>query len=287
MVCKLCPRKCGAIRDNEKGEGFCGLKNKIKVARIAPHMWEEPVISGTKGSGAVFFSGCTMRCIYCQNYKISEKNYGKYIDEETLADEFRKLETSGAHNINLVSPTPYVNLIKKALNIYKPDIPVIYNSSGYENTDTIKSLKGYIDIYLPDFKYGNNELAYEYSNAVNYVDTAKKAIAEMINQTGQNEYNENGIMKKGVIIRHLVLPSHTKNSIEVLDIIKNEFNNTPVSLMGQYTPVHKAESHPKLGRKITKREYEKVKAYMIELGLEGFSQQLTSADKNYIPDWDY
>ena len=141
MICKLCPRKCAATRDYEKGEGFCGLKNRIKVARIAPHMWEEPVISGTKGSGAVFFSGCTMRCIYCQNYKISENKLGKYIDEKTLVSEFKKLEESGVHNINLVSPTPYVHLIKKAFDIYKPNIPIVYNSSGYENVETIKSLK--------------------------------------------------------------------------------------------------------------------------------------------------
>lgn len=250
-------------------------------------MWEEPPISGTKGSGAVFFSGCTLRCLYCQNYEISEHRRGTYISEKQLAEEFKKLEYEGVHNINLVSPTPYVELIKKALDIYRPDIPIIYNSSGYEAVDTIKSLRGYIDIYLPDFKYSDDILALNYSKANNYAAVTKSAVGEMINQVGKNEYDENGIMKKGVIIRHLVLPNHTKNSIGVLDIIKETFPKTPVSLMGQYVPVHKAVNHNKLGRKITKREYEKVLEHMIELNLDGYSQELTSASEDFIPDWDY
>ena len=177
--------------------------------------------------------------------------------------------------------------LKKALEIYKPSVPIVYNSSGYERKGTIESLKGYVDIYLPDFKYSSNELALNYSKASDYVRIASGAITTMIEQTGKNEYDENGIMKKGVIIRHLVLPNHTKNSIGVLDIINDKFRNTPVSLMGQYVPVYKAEDYSKLNRKITKREYNKVKNYMVELGLNGFSQELSSADKGFIPDWDY
>ncbi len=287
MICNLCPRKCNRERNDTEGYGFCGLKNRIKVARIAPHMWEEPPISGKKGSGAVFFSGCTLRCIYCQNYEISEQCAGTYITVEKLAEEFKRLENEGVHNINLVSPTPYVQLIKKTLDIYKPSIPIVYNSSGYESADTIKSLKGYIDIYLPDFKYSDDALALSYSNAKNYVKTAEEAIGEMINQAGYNVTDDNGIMKKGVIIRHLVLPNHTKNSIGVLDIIKDKFPDTPISLMGQYVPVHKALGNEKLGRIITRREYKKVENYMIELGLEGFSQELSSASEDFIPNWDY
>lgn len=287
MECNLCPRKCGSVRSDNIGNGFCGLNNRIKVARIAPHMWEEPPISGKNGSGAVFFSGCTLRCIYCQNYEISENNRGKYITTQKLAEEFKRLESLGVHNINLVSPTPYVNLIKEALDIYKPSVPIVYNSSGCERIETIKSLKGYVDIYLPDFKYSDDTLALNYSKAKNYTDTAKSAISEMINQTGENRIDKNGIMKSGVIIRHLVLPNHTKNSMGVLDIIKENFPDIPVSLMGQYTPVHKAVGHEKLGRKITKREYNKVKNYMAELEIDGFLQELCSAGEDFIPDWNY
>ncbi len=287
MICNLCPRSCRALRDDNTGSGFCGLNNRIKIARSAPHMWEEPPISGTNGSGTVFFSGCTLRCVFCQNYEISETGKGVYITEKQLAEEFKKLEAQNVHNINLVSPTPYIHLIKNALDIYKPKIPIVFNSGGYESISALKALNGYIDIYLPDFKYSADTLAREYSKADNYVETAKDAIHEMINQVGENKYDENGIMQKGVIIRHLVLPNHTKNSIGVLDIIKEKFPNTPVSLMGQYLPMHRAFEYKKLSRKITRREYEKVKTYMLDLGLEGFSQELNSADEEYVPDWNF
>lgn len=287
MICNLCPRNCRAERDENIGSGFCGLKNIIKIARSAPHMWEEPPISGTKGSGTIFFSGCTLRCVFCQNHEISEKGKGRYITVEELAEEFKELEALGVHNINLVSPTPYIPLIIKAFDIYKPSLPIVYNCGGYESVPALKSLKGYIDVYLPDFKYSSDILASQYSGADNYVKTAENAIHEMINQTGENEYNENGIIKKGVIIRHLVLPNHTVNSIGVLDLIKREFENTPVSLMGQYVPLHRAYDFKKLSRKITRREYEKVKTHMIDLGIEGYCQELNSASEEYIPDWDY
>ena len=287
MSCNLCPRKCGAKRGETSGKGFCSLGTLPKTARVSPHMWEEPCISGTKGSGAIFFSGCTLRCLFCQNHKISAENCGRIITAENLADEFKRLEDMGVHNINLVSPTPYINSIKKSLEIYKPNIPIVFNCGGYENTQTIKDLNGYVDIYLPDFKYSDNELAVEYSKAPDYVQIATSAIGEMINQVGKNEFDDDGIMKKGVIIRQLVLPNHTKNSIGVLDIIKENFPDTPVSLMGQYIPMHKAKNHSKLNRKITKREYEKVKNHLFELGLDGFVQELSSADEKYVPSWDY
>lgn len=287
MICNLCPRGCNAERQEHSGRGFCRMGYLPKVARIAPHMWEEPCISGTMGSGAIFFSGCTLRCVYCQNYEISAQNNGTVISVNKLAEEFKRLENMGVHNINLVSPTPYVHSIIEALNIYKPEIPIVYNSGGYEDLETLKSLEGYVDIYLPDFKYSSNELGKIYSNADNYVEITKNAIREMINQTGKAAFDNNGLMKKGTIIRHLVLPNHTKNSIGVLDIIKENFENCMVSLMGQYVPLGNAVNFEKLKRKITQREYNKVKNYLFDLGLEGFVQELSSANEKYVPTWDY
>lgn len=290
MICNLCPRNCNAYRDKDKGLGFCSMGYFPKIARSAPHFWEEPCISGTKGSGTIFFSGCTLKCVFCQNYDISTKNTGKVVDVNTLSQEIKKLEDSGVHNINLVSPTPYIPVIIEALNIYKPHIPIIYNCSGYEKTSTLKMLDGLIDIYLPDFKYADNTLALNYSNANNYVEYTTEAIKEMLRQTGSPQYNSDGIMIKGTIVRHLVLPNHTKNSKSVLDILSNIRDNGidfPVSLMAQYLPLGKADSFEKLNRKITQREYEKVKNYLFELGFDGFLQERESADKSYIPIWDY
>lgn len=287
MICKLCPRKCNAERNNTTGRGFCRLPSVPKIARIAPHMWEEPPISGTNGSGAVFFSGCTLRCVFCQNYEISALNNGRVITPEKLAHEFKRLEQSGVHNINLVSPTPYVDCIIEALGIYRPGLPIVYNSSGYERVETLKKLEGYVDIYLPDFKYNDNSLAKEYSKADNYVEITLSAIKEMLRQTGEAKFGDSGLILKGVIIRHLVLPNHTRNSIGVLDIIKENFPDTLISLMGQYTPHGEIEKYPRLQRKITAREYEKVRNYLFDLDLDGFAQELSSADERYIPEWDY
>ncbi|MCR5654005.1 MAG: radical SAM protein [Ruminococcus sp.] len=287
MICNLCPRQCNAARGENDGKGFCGLGVLPKIARVAPHYWEEPCISGTKGSGAVFFSGCTLRCVFCQNYEISAERKGKYITPIQLADEIKKLESSGVHNINLVSPAPYVEAIKSALDIYKPKIPVVYNCSGYESVETLRGLEGYVDIYLPDFKYSDNALAEKFSSAKNYVETALRAIGEMLRQTGEPEYDGNNMMTKGTIIRHLVLPNHTKNSIEALGLIAGNFDNPLVSLMCQYIPFGRAREMPKLNRKITKREYEKVTQTLFELNLDGFVQDLSSADEKYIPTWDY
>lgn len=286
MICNLCPRKCSAERNETEGKGFCGLGTLPRVARVAPHMWEEPCISGEKGSGAVFFSGCTLRCVFCQNYAISANNNGRSIKVSELAEEFKKLEAIGVHNINLVSPTPYIGAIIEALEIYRPKIPIVYNSSGYENVETLRRLEGYVDIYLPDFKYADDELAVRYSKAPNYVETATNAVKEMLRQTGEPVF-DGEMMRSGVIVRHLVLPNHTKNSVRCLEHISENFKGALVSLMGQYTPVYKALENEKLNRKITRREYDKVKSKLFELELDGFAQELSSADEKYIPSWDY
>ena len=288
MICNLCPRKCNRERNATEGYGFCGLKNRIKVARIAPHMWEEPPISGKKGSGAVFFSGCTLRCIYCQNYEISEQCAGTYITVEKLAEEFKRLENEGVHNINLVSPTPYVQLIKKTLDIYKPSIPIVYNSSGYESADTIKSLKGYIDIYLPDFKYSDDALALSYSNAKNYVKTAEEAISEMINQTGYNVTDDNGIMKKGVIVRHLMLPEQIEDSKKIIKYLYDTYHdNIFISIMNQYTPLKQVENIKELNHKVSDEDYDNLINYACDLGIKNaFIQEGGTQSESFIPDFD-
>lgn len=286
MLCKLCPHKCGELRNKDTKGGRCNLESKIKVARIAPHKWEEPPISGTKGSGTIFFSGCTLSCIFCQNYKISAQHQGSLFTARELSEEIKKLEAEGVHNINLVSATQFVPEIIKCFEIYKPSIPVVYNCGGYERPETLKALEGIVDIYLPDFKYSDNKLASDYSGAENYKEVAIAAISEMFRQKGKLTLDEKGIAQKGVLVRHLVLPNHTRNSIEVLNILKENFGNLlTLSLMGQYTPAHKALEHPKLSRKITKREYLKVLNHLEDLEIEGFSQELSSAEESYIPDW--
>lgn len=284
--CTSCPRQCNAERYSDNGKGFCKMGENPVVARISKHMWEEPCISGTNGSGTVFFSGCAMKCVFCQNYKISTENFGKVLTPLQLADCYKRLEDMGVHNINLVNPTHFAKAIIKSLDIYKPQIPIVYNCGGYENVETLRLLNGYIDIYLPDFKYATNEIAKKYSNAPNYPHTALKAIGEMISQQPDNIYDNDGIMQKGVIIRHLVLPSNTKNSIAVLDTIYENFGNEiTISLMSQYTPCGIADKYPEINRRITKREYQKVLTHLEALGFDGFAQELSSATVSYIPDF--
>ena len=287
MICNLCPRQCDAVRGEKDGGGYCALGALPKIARIAPHYWEEPCISGAKGSGAIFFSGCTLRCVFCQNYEISAKSKGRYITPVQLSEEIKKLEASGVHNINFVSPTPFVEAIIEAFEIYKPDIPIVYNCSGYERVETLKKLEGLVDIYLPDFKYSDDNLALKFSGTKNYTDTALAAIGEMLRQTKTAEFDDDNMMTRGTIIRHLVLPNHTKNSIEALKLLSENFGSPLVSLMCQYIPCGKAKDILELNRKITKREYEKVKNALFELELDGFVQDLSSADEKYIPTWDY
>lgn len=256
-------------------------------ARIAPHFGEEPCISGTHGSGTVFFSGCTMKCIFCQNHEISLTGKGVTLTPHELAEGYKMLEESGVHNINLVTADHFVEAVAESLDIYRPHLPIVYNCSGYTSPKTLSILDGLIDIYLPDFKYADNDLAIKLSHAPNYVNTALAAIKEMIFQVGTPDLDEDGIMKKGVIVRHLILPAHTRNSIDVLGLIKRHFGNQVlVSLMCQYVPCGEAKHDPKLCRTITKREYEKVKRELYALDLDGFTQDLSSASEEFIPQWD-
>ena len=288
MICNLCPRKCNACRTEHQGNGFCGAGTLPVVARVAPHFGEEPCISGTKGSGTVFFSGCTLKCVFCQNYEISDGHKGRAVTPKELADCYKRLEEQGVHNINLVTADHYVTAVAESLDIYKPSVPVVYNCSGYTSPKTLSILDGLVDIYLPDFKYSDDALAIKYSSAPNYVNTASAAIKEMIFQVGTPVIDEDGMMKKGVIVRHLILPSHTKNSLGVLDIIKRSYDKQVlVSLMCQYVPVNKAHDFPKINRTVTRREYEKVKSELYALGLDGFTQDLSSASTDFIPDWDF
>lgn len=286
-VCNLCPRICDAVRNETSGKGFCRMGTMPKIARVAPHMWEEPCISGIKGSGTIFFSGCVLSCVFCQNSKISTGGYGKTVSIDELIDCIKSLEDQGVHNINLVSPTPYIEAVIECFEKYRPSVPIVYNTGGYEKVETIRRLEGIVDIYLPDLKYVSSELSKKYSGAENYFEYTLPAIREMVRQTGKPEFDENGIMKKGTIVRHLILPQNTKNSIHVLDVLKNEFDDRiMVSLMGQYIPMGRAEEFSEINRRITQREYEKVLFHMEMLGLDGFVQELSSAKKGYIPDFD-
>lgn len=268
--------------------GYCGVPWEFKIARAAKHFWEEPPISGTKGSGTVFFSGCSLGCVYCQNYVISHGGQGKIISSERLTEIFDELIASGVHNINLVSPTHYVPQLKKVLADYKCTVPVVYNSSGYEKAESLKSLEGLVDIYLPDLKYVRSEKAKRYSDAEDYFTYASKALIEMKRQCGENVFDENGIMQKGMIVRHLILPKNTNGSLEVLKwIYDNLGEDTAISLMAQYTPCGKIENISELQRKITAREYEKVVDYAIDLGFSNiFTQENTAANEDFIPDFD-
>lgn len=286
MLCTLCPRECRT--DRESGQyGFCGVGAMPKIARIAPHYDEEPVISGTRGAGTIFFCGCSLRCVYCQNYAISSQDVGTYITTYQLSEEYRRLEEMGVHNIEFVTPTHYIDAILESLSCYRPRIPLIWNSSGYEKTDSLKRLEGVIDVYLPDFKYSDNALASRLSSCPDYMERACEAITEMIRQTGGNII-EDGLIRRGVIIRHLVLPSHTKNSIGVLKLIAEKFGTEiPVSLMSQYLPAGRAGNFPDINRRLTVREYQKVLDALYDLGLDGYAQDMASADQKYIPEWDY
>lgn len=286
MICTLCPRNCGVERTAESGAGVCRMGTQPKIARAALHMWEEPCISGTRGSGAVFFSGCGLRCVFCQNEAISQQGEGKIVTPARLAEIFRELEAQGAHNINLVTAAHFVPAVLEALNLYRPNIPIVYNSSGYESIETLRMLSGVVDIYLPDYKYIDPNMAAMLSGARDYPDVAFAAIAEMIRQTGAPVYDENGMMQRGTLIRHLVLPGLTGDSMKILMRIRDEFPGIPVSLMGQYTPCGRALSIPGMDRKIKKKEYARVLAHMEAIGLDGYRQELGSADGAFIPSFD-
>lgn len=285
--CSLCPRECGA--DRYTGTGFCGCGTNIRAAKAYLHMWEEPCISGTRGSGTVFFSGCNLKCCFCQNYKISHENHGKNITESRLAEIFLELQRWGAHNINLVSPTPYVLQIISALDMCrgKLNIPIIYNTGGYEKVETIKLLDGYVDVYLPDFKYFDNALGKKYSGADNYFETVTAALKEMYRQTGSCCI-EDGIIRRGTVIRHLALPSHRDDSVRILKWIAENLprDGVLVSLMSQYTPFYKSAEHKEISRRISTFEYNYILDKAVSLGLKGFMQERSSAKEEYTPDFD-
>lgn len=289
--CILCPRECRINREDGK-RGYCGMDSRIYAARAALHMWEEPCISGKKGSGAVFFSGCGLRCIFCQNREIAIGKDGKEISVEKLGEIFLNLEKQGAANINLVTGAHYVPQIIEALEIAKGkglSLPVVYNSSGYEKVETLKLLEGYVNVYLPDFKYMEASLADAFSHAPNYVERAMAAIEEMVRQTGNCVFNEDGYIEKGTIVRHLILPGHTVNSKKVLEYLHNTYGNKIfISIMNQYTPVYKQKKYTELNRKVTEREYKKVLDYALEIGVEnGFWQTGDTAKESFIPAFDY
>ena len=285
--CTLCPRACGVRRGPESGAGFCGMGTLPVVARAAPHFWEEPCISGSSGSGAVFFSGCTLRCVYCQNYDISAGGRGKRITVERLAEIYRELEAVGVHNINLVNPTHFVPAILESFQIYRPKVPVVYNSSGYERLDTLRRLEGWGDVYLPDLKYASAEKAGRYSAAPDYFAHASAAVAEMARQTGPAVFDGDGLLRRGTVVRHLILPENTNDSIRLLKWLDEQLSDRVlVSLMGQYLPCGRAAEFPELARRITRREYRKVEDVLCQLRLDGFVQQLSSARKDYIPAFD-
>lgn len=284
MICSICPRHCNV--DRSVNLGFCQSPDNFRVARAALHFWEEPCISGKEGSGTVFFSGCNLKCVFCQNNEISAENKGVEISDDKLISIFENLISQGANNINLVNPTHYAKRLAKVLSRWKSPVPIVYNSSGYEEVETLKALDGIIDIYLPDLKYIRAEKAMRYSKAADYFEKASAALLEMRRQV--EDKFDGDIMKSGMIIRHLILPQNTNSSIAVLDFIKSNFPNTFVSLMAQYTPCGDLSEFPEINRKITKREYEKVVNYAFDNSFDKlFIQELSSADKSFIPKFDF
>ena len=288
--CEICPHNCKANRLEGK-IGRCKATDKVKIALASVHNFEEPCISGTNGSGTVFFSNCNLKCVFCQNYKISQQGLGREISIEELADIFIEQQNKKVENINLVTPTMYIYHIIEAIKIARKkglNIPIVYNTNGYENVETIKKLNGYIDIYLPDLKYYDNDLAFKYSGVKNYFENATEAIKEMYNQVGTPVLDENGIMKKGVIIRHLVLPNNLQNSKDVLKWINDNIDNKVfVSVMAQYFPTHRAKDFPELNRKLTKEEYEEIENFLYSLNLDnGYIQELGEHEEEYVPDFE-
>ena len=288
--CRICPRNCGVDR-NEGNVGFCRTKGGILVSRASLHHWEEPCISGTKGSGTVFFSGCNLACVFCQNYKISRGNTGKEISPERLSEIFFELKEKGAHNINLVTPTHFLPFVIKAVKRAKDmniNIPFVYNCGGYEKVESIKSLEGLIDIYMPDFKYMSCELSKKYSNAPDYADIAKSALSEMVRQIPECEFDNEGIMKKGVIVRHMMLPGCISDSKKIIKYLTKTYKNQIfVSIMNQFTPTENLVNYPEINRKVTIREYEKLLDFALSQGLENaFIQEGETAKESFIPDFD-
>ena len=287
-ICNICPRRCGIDRDVTPG--YCGMTSELRIARAGLHFWEEPVISGKSGSGTVFFSGCNLRCVFCQNYNISSGGSGKAITIERLQEIYQELIAKGAHNINLVTPTHYLEQIVKSLE-KSPGVPVVWNSNGYESVKNLRKLEGKVQIYLPDLKYADNQLAAKYSGAENYFETACAAIKEMYRQTGDFEFDADGMLKKGVIIRHLIMPGAVENSLKVIDYVSKNFTPGQVlfGLMRQYIPcgIVSEEKFPEINRKVTDEEYQIVEDALFASGIEdGYVQDESSASSEFIPDFD-
>ncbi len=284
--CNLCPRMCGASRGRLRGDGFCGCGTLPVISRAALHHWEEPVISGDAGSGTIFFSGCGLGCVFCQNYPISSGLKGKAFTPEGLTRLMRELEAQGAHNISFVTGTHYAEAIAEALRIYRPSVPVVWNSGGYERIETLRMLSEYVDVWLPDYKFALPDVAAKYAHAPDYPRTAMEAIQFMCEAAGENVI-ENGVMKRGVIVRHLVLPRNIRNSVAALRKIAAALpRGTLVSIMSQFTPAGNISAFPELGRRLTDSEYAKVLDVADNLGMVGFQQELSSAVEEYVPAFD-
>ena len=288
MNCMLCGHRCGADRA-ENETGFCSMGETAVLSKVMLHKWEEPCISGTNGSGAIFFAGCSLRCAFCQNWEISHMRKGLPVDIDRLRDIFDELADQGAHNINLVNPTHFVPFIQKAFKRYQKRIPVVYNTHGYDSLDALHRMDGIVDVYLPDLKYTYSLPARRYSSAPNYFEVAKVAIDEMFRQVGPVQYDENGLLKKGVIIRHLVLPGQIDSAKDVIDYVADHFEKGSVlfSLMSQYSPCGEATRYPEINRRLTQEEYDEVSQYLMDSPIDnGFMQELDSADEQYVPDFD-
>lgn len=283
MTCDVCPRRC-----RNRVRGFCGVGEKIMVARVAPHFWEEPVISGKKGSGTVFFSGCSLRCVFCQNAEISARLNGRTMSEEELDKRIKNMLKSGVHNVNFVTPTHYSAFLSEFLKDKNYGVPTVFNTGGYDTVKSIKNLKGKVQIFLPDMKYRNDALALKYSYASAYSEIAERAIEAMYDAVGDCEFGDDGLLKKGVIVRHLMLPDNTENTLDVIDWFEKFSRGKKVmfSLMCQYTPVGDLSRFPELQRPLRREEYEKAVNYCLLNGIDGYRQEFSSVGKGFIPDFE-
>ena len=288
MICRLCPRRCGALRTGSEGNGYCRMPAVPVLARAALHHWEEPPISGAQGSGTIFFSGCSLGCVFCQNERISHQDFGKAVSMERLRTICEELITQGAHNLNFVNPTHYAHVLSALLEGWWPPVPVVFNTGGYDRVDTLRGLEGKVDIYLPDLKYLDPAAARRCSAAPDYPEAAVAAIREMVRQTGPCQWDENGLLLKGTIIRHLILPGQVGQAKAVMDWVSGEFPPGTVlfSLMSQYTPWGDLSALPELDRRLRPGEIRAAQEYMQNLGLAGFTQERTSAKEEYTPPFD-
>ena len=288
MICNLCPRRCGALRDETQGLGRCRMPSVPVAARAALHHWEEPPISGSRGSGTIFFSGCSLGCVFCQNQEISHRDFGKAVSLERLVQICDELIAQGAHNINFVNPTHFTHAVRALLTRHPLPVPVVWNSGGYDRVETLRALEGLVDIYLPDLKYLDPDTAGRYSAAPDYPEAAAAAIREMVRQTGPCRFDGDGLLRRGTVIRHLILPGQVEQAKRVMDWVSREFPRGTVlfSLMSQYTPWGDLSACPELDRRLRPGEMRAAREYMENLGLDGFTQERTSAREEYTPPFD-